>query len=140
MPISVLEQKVRERRRRMTRIRRAMLDIFGEADKPVTATDITEEFGKRRIPADRTTIYRELRFLAETGVIHEVRLQGRGRSFEIKEGHRHHLVCIGCQGVRSIYFDEHLEREKERLLEEERFQVLDHSLEFYGLCEKCAKQ
>lgn len=123
----------------MTRIRRAMLDIFGEADRPLTATDIAEELSRRRISADRTTIYRELRFLTETGTIHEVRLHGRGRSFEKREGHRHHLVCIGCKGVRSIYFDEHLEREKEKLLEEERFRVLDHSLEFYGLCEKCAK-
>lgn len=135
----MLEQKIRERRRRMTRIRRAILDILGEADKPITATDMAEELGRRGISADRTTIYREFRFLIETGVIREVRLHGYGRSFEIKEGHRHHLVCIGCQGVRSIYFDEHLEKEKKRLLDEERFQVVDHSLEFYGLCEKCAK-
>lgn len=123
----------------MTRIRRAMLDVFGESDRPLTATDISEELGRHRISADRTTIYRELRFLIESGIIREVRLHGRGRSFESSEGHRHHLVCLGCHGVQSVYFDEHLEREKERLLQEERFNVLDHSLEFYGLCEQCSK-
>ncbi|MEI7750119.1 MAG: transcriptional repressor [Candidatus Moraniibacteriota bacterium] len=138
MEATEIEGIIRKRNGRMTRIRKAVLDIFRTADTPITATFIMEALAKRRIAADRTTIYRELRFLTETGVIREVRLAGRGRSFELSHGHRHHLVCLGCDAVKSIPFDEHLYGEEKRLLEDERFRVLDHSLAFYGYCDKCS--
>lgn len=132
-----LERKIRERNGRMTRIRKAMLEEFRTAESPLTASVIMESLAKRKIRANRTTIYRELRFLTETGVIHEVRLPGRGRSFELSGGHRHHLVCVGCRGVKSVEFADHLGTEEERLFRDEGFEVFDHSLEFYGLCDGC---
>ncbi len=139
MVISELEQKIRERNGRMTRVRKAMLDFFVTAKTPLTPSAITDSLAKRKITANRTTIYREIRFLTDAGVIHEVRLTGRGRSFELKNGHRHHLICLACDTVKSILSDEYLDDEEKRLLRDEQFQVLDHSLEFYGLCEKCIK-
>ena len=133
-----LEGIIKKRNGRMTRIRKAMLDIFSAAKVPLTASVVTESLSKRHITADRTTIYRELRFLEETGVIREVRLVGRGRSFELSGGHQHHLVCLGCHDVKSVSFEGHLDSEEERLLRDERFRVSDHSMEFYGLCDKCS--
>jgi len=123
----------------MTRVRKAILEIFRLAKDPMTASRIMETLSKRRITANRTTIYRELAFLNEVGITREVHITGRGRSFELKDGHRHHLICLSCDTVKSIPFDEHLDDEEKRLLRDERFRVLDHSLEFYGLCEKCVK-
>lgn len=139
METAELEKKIRERNGRMTRVRKAMLDFFGTAETPLTATSILELLARRRITANRTTIYRELRFLEDTGVIHEVRIIGHGRSFELSGGHRHHLVCLGCHDVKSVAFKNHLDSEEERLLRDERFRVSDHSLEFYGLCDKCSE-
>jgi Fur family transcriptional regulator, ferric uptake regulator len=139
METAELEKKIRERNGRMTRVRKAMLDFFGTAEAPLTPSVLMEMLAKRRISADRTTIYRELRFLEEAGVIREVRLASRGRSFELAGDHRHHLVCLGCHDVKSVAFKNHLDSEEERLLRDERFRVSDHSLEFYGLCDKCSE-
>ena len=138
MATSELERKIRERNGRMTRARKAILDLFGKTETPLTSSMLMESLAKRGISADRTTIYRELRFLEETGVIREVRLVGRGRSFELSGGHRHHLVCLGCHDVKSVSFEGHLDSEEERLLRDERFRVSDHTMEFYGLCDKCS--
>jgi len=133
-----LEKIIRKRNGRMTRVRKAMLEVFRSAKNPMTASDIVEALAKRRISADRTTIYRELAFLIEAEIIREVRITGRGRSFEFSGGHRHHLVCLRCDQVKSISFEDHLAGEEARLLQDERFRVLDHSLEFYGYCDTCA--
>jgi Fe2+ or Zn2+ uptake regulation protein len=137
METAELEKKIRERNGRMTRVRKAMLDFFGTAEAPLTPSVLMEMLAKRRISADRMTIYRELRFLEEAGVIREVRLTGRGRSFELSGGHRHHLVCLGCNDVKSVAFKDHLDGEEKRLLRDEQFQVADHSLEYYGYCQHC---
>ncbi|NTW75754.1 MAG: transcriptional repressor [Candidatus Moranbacteria bacterium] len=137
METAELEKKIRERNGRMTRVRKAMLDFFGKAETPLTPSMLMELLARRRITVNRTTIYRELRFLEETGVIREVRLVGKKRMFELAGGHRHHLVCLGCHNVKAVAFKNHLDSEERRLLRDERFQVADHSLEYYGYCERC---
>lgn len=137
MHIMELEQRVRERGGRMTGIRKSILEAFLGADRPLLSSDISEAVAQNGMRVDRTTVYRELKFLVGAGIVSEIGLVGRKRSYELLDGHRHHLVCLGCHSVRSLSFSNHLGEEEARLFRDERFRVLDHSLEFYGYCENC---
>lgn len=128
---------IRSSGRRVTKARHALVSVFAEAEGPLSLSGIRDGLRSYDIDPDRTTVYRELRYLLEEGIVTEVHVSGSPVSYERVSGHRHHLVCLGCHEVRSVPFDEHLKQEEERILSLERFRVLDHSLEYYGYCEHC---
>jgi Fur family ferric uptake transcriptional regulator len=59
-----------------------------------------------------------------------------------KGKHHHHLICISCGKI--IDYTEFLEEELElvkktenRLKKKYDFKILDHNIEFLGICHKC---
>jgi len=50
--------------------------------------------------------------------------------------HHHHLICVQCGSMDEIREDWLLPLE-ERLEQEYRFTVLDHRLDFQGICHRC---
>lgn len=123
---------------RMTRTREAMLSLFSEAEAPLSVPRILEsleETGKR---PNKTTVYRELEFLKGQGVVKELTLRNDLALYELSGPHHHHLVCVDCGTVRDIAVsDESLLREERRIERKEGFRVLEHSLEFFGICGNC---
>jgi Fur family transcriptional regulator, ferric uptake regulator len=123
---------------RMTRTREAMLSLFSEAGAPLSVPQILgrlEETGKR---PNKTTVYRELEFLKGQGFVKELTLRNDLALYELAGPHHHHLVCVDCGTVRDISVsDESLSCEERRIERKEGFEILEHSLEFFGLCGKC---
>jgi len=135
-----IEQRIRELGGRMTKIRRAVLGVLRSADGPVSASGLRGAIARSGVPSDRTTIYRELRFLTEAGVVGEVRIAGHPPRYELVLGHRHHLVCLGCDTVRTVSIGDRLSAVEKRLKTREGFSVTGHALEFYGYCGKCRER
>ena len=103
----------------------------------------------RNTPAGLTTVYRTLELLIGMRLIRRFDFgDGRGR-YQLAEGpkgkvHHHHLVCSGCGKV--IDYNEFIDDEKELLgkavkglSKKYNFEILEHELTFFGLCEKCKK-
>ncbi len=51
---------------RITRARKAIIDIFINSSGPIKATDIKLSLDKIKLKADKTTVYRELEFAKKT--------------------------------------------------------------------------
>jgi Fur family ferric uptake transcriptional regulator len=93
-----------------------------------------------------TTVYRTLDLLVRAGLISKLTF-GDGQSryefkSEKKKEHHHHFICTKCGVIidYSDFLDEELElvkKTQETLAKKHNFKVLDHNIEFYGLCEKC---
>jgi Fur family ferric uptake transcriptional regulator len=63
---------------------------------------------------------------------------------EAKIDHHHHLICTECGKIIDYrdFVDEELELIKKTeisLSQKHNFEIYDHNIEFYGLCEKCRK-
>lgn len=96
------------------------------------------------------TVYRTLDLLANLGLVHKLDFgEGRAR-YELAKGpgtkgHHHHLICIRCQKVVD-YADftdeerEFLEKVEKSLSEKYNFQITDHLIQFYGICEECRRR
>lgn len=135
----IVFDKLRNAGYRMTKIRKSIIGILSEAEEPMTSSDILSELAEAGMKADRTTVYRELRFLTERKTAKVIKFNDSKIYYEIPSVHHHHIVCTKCNSVKAIVLDKHLEDQEKEIYKKEKFRVSSHSLEFYGVCEDCLK-
>ena len=134
---------------RLTMPRKAILEVLGKAEKHLSAEDVYLEVHKVYPNIGLTTVYRTLEILVQMGVISRFDFgDGRAR-YELVEGpakeHHHHLVCMNCKRV--INYSDFMDEEKEFLEQAEKglskkynFDIKNHVIQFFGLCNKCKKK
>jgi Fe2+ or Zn2+ uptake regulation protein len=112
--------------------------VFAGAGAPLTVGEVHASLGKAGVSVNRTTVYREVDFLKGAGLLREIRLgDGQGRYEFLTESHHHHLVCISCKSIQCVELRQCLDLEEKRIGRESNFRVMEHSLEFFGLCADC---
>ena len=123
----------------MTTARAAIVDVVLSAHAPVGAKDVLATLRAQKVRADVTTVYRELEFLREQGVLSTVTFDDGVQRYESSDlGHHHHLVCTACKRIQDVVVPhEQLHIAEREILRTHRFSVLQHSLDFYGHCDRC---
>jgi len=137
MQLEEVYQMVKSNGGRFTKVRRAVIEILFSASQPLSALDIIQNLKEIKILVNRTTVYRELLYLVENDIVKEIKFKDNLRYFEISQNHHHHLVCTNCHTIKEITLGDHLEKQEKHIWRKEKFKVIDHALEFYGLCKKC---
>lgn len=124
---------------RFTKTRQALMELLSAGSTPLSVPQILSGLQKMGVVVNKTTVYRELDRLETLGIVGAVQLHERTKSYEIVSSlHHHHLVCIECKRVEDIDMDEEdLSVQVKQAAIEKQFTVLRHSLEFFGLCQKC---
>ncbi len=121
-----------------TKIRSSLIDILNKYPTPLSVPQILDLFKKKGLHPNKTTLYREIAFLKDLGLVDELELQEREKRYELKQqDHHHHLVCVKCKSIQDIPMSENLHLENEDLFKKLQFKPLSHSLEFFGLCKNC---
>lgn len=130
---------IKEHHLRLTKTRRAILEMFFHQHAPLSVARILDELEKQAILVNKTTVYRELEMLQKIGIVQVLSLQDRKQYFELAlRSHHHHLICLQCEEIEDVDVSEaELLREEQKVSREKRFIVLRHSLEFFGLCRHC---
>ncbi|MDO8509576.1 MAG: transcriptional repressor [bacterium] len=130
-------QKIKKAGGRITKVRQGVIAILLVADRPIDAAELAKRLKKKKITADRTTIYREVLYLLHNSIIHRVQLNDGAQYYEILDEHHHHLVCTSCHSIVDMILHNDLEEQAKKIWKKEKFKVTDHTLEFFGLCAKC---
>jgi len=104
--------------------------------KPQTVAEIYLAVNSKKKIMDKTTVYRILASFLTIGIVNKVQLNEKEVRFELKNSkHHHHLVCMKCGRIEDIQLSE------EMLLREVKkksdFNIMSHSLEFFGICNHC---
>ncbi len=120
---------------RVTRIRREIMQIFSQAGCLMSQADILARLKKTRISPNRSTLYRELLYLAKNSFIVKNTISSVDY-YEISPDH-HHLVCLKCNSIEKITIGNHLVKQAKRIAKLKKFNITNHSLDFYGYCRKC---
>ena len=109
----------------------------------VTAAQIAEHFGKEDFPIGRTTIYRHLDKLTQSGKLRKYTADGiSGACYQhmddTKDCHVHlHLKCDSCGTLRHLDCSI-LSEIQNHISSEHSFQVNALKTVLYGKCEKCS--
>lgn len=119
--------------------REFICEILKQADRPVSVGAILTQLRQQGRMFNKTTVYRELDVMKQKGVVREVFFRNDAALYELAGKHHHHLVCVSCGDVRAITLRESFADEVWEVSKHEQFSVLDHSLEFFGLCRVCQK-
>ncbi len=121
---------------RMTKQRKAILEVLKDTNIHPTADWIYEQV-KEEIPnISLGTIYRNLNVLAEIG---EIMILDYGSTYSRFDGvpeNHYHFQCSECEGVFDLDVS-HKEDLNQLVEEKTEFAVEDHRLEFYGYCPNC---
>ena len=120
----------------LTRQRAAVLQVIRASEEHLTASEI---FARARnvLPSiSYATVYNSLRYLKDTGLVHEVQF-GNGASRYDRETERHdHALCTGCGKL--VDFDLDLSAELMRAAaRRSSFKPQSIHLTLRGLCPDC---
>ena len=123
---------------RITKLRKAIFEILNFSKKPLSVPEIIKEIYKRDLSVNKTTVYRELKFLINANLVNEVDFGDGKKRYEIDEGrHHHHAVCVNCGAVEDIELKIDLSLDEKKIENETGFKVSQHTIELFGLCQKC---
>lgn len=142
MNVQTVLENLRKKSHRLTRSRRAIIEIILRSKAPLTARTVRQQLTAQQIIVNKTTVYRELEFLKKQGIVREVHLLPNIRHFESAYlSHHHHVVCDHCERVIKVtsFTVEHgIHMVNKAMKEDHGFEIARHKLEFYGTCRRCA--
>ena len=121
---------------RQTRQREVVLQAVRSTMDHPTADWVYRQ-ARRRLPRiSLGTVYRNLRKLADEGLIREIQVAGHNARFDGNTGRHYHIRCLGCGRVNDlpVSVDTRLEEEAGRAM---NYKVLGHQVEVLGVCPLC---
>lgn len=137
-PLHVASQ-IREKGFRLTPQRMAILNILYASGGHLAPTEIFEQLQPVLSGATEPTVYRNLDFLRENGLIRATH-SGSGRlEYEIVTHAHHHVVCKACGQELEIGHAQ-LQPLFDQLEKATGFHLTDIHITFVGLCPHCKEK
>lgn len=83
------------------------------------------------------TVYRVLTQFEAAGLVARHNFESGHSVYEINQGQHHdHILCIRCGKV-DEFLDEVIEQRQKEIAKQSGYEMTDHSLYIYGVCENC---
>lgn len=136
----VLLESLRANGVRVTRQRRAVLQVLQESDGHLDAEAVHDRVRARDPRISLATVYRTLALLKGAGLVEEHRLGESHAHFEAaQETPHYHFTCLRCGRV--IEFDApEVTRVVRRLGEQEGIEIVETHLSLTGYCAGCGNE
>jgi len=132
------DEELRKVGLKATAPRLKILQFLAEAQHHhVSAEDVYKALSEAGEDVGLATIYRVLTQFEEAGLVDRHHFEGGHSVFEIKQEHHHdHLVCIKCGAVEE-FVDSLIEARQLEIARHHNFEMIEHSLNIYGVCAQC---
>jgi Fur family ferric uptake transcriptional regulator len=131
-----VDQLLVRKKLKKTAGRVAVLKALQVLGRPVKVQEIVEQLVRDKVSVDQATVYRTLEIFVREGLVEQIDFRDGKYRYELQENHHHHLVCNNCASVQEIE-GELLSVDERKVLQDKQFLIQAHTLEFFGLCEKC---
>jgi len=140
-------QRLKKSGYRITSNREAVLGLLAECKEHMSAEEIYIKLRPVCTGIGLASIYRTLEILVNLGLVVKFDFgQGKAKyelaEYEKGKEHHHHLVCRSCGLIidNKDFSDEELKllkKTEERLHRKYKFKVINHLVQFYGVCKEC---
>ncbi|MGA1825468.1 MAG: Fur family transcriptional regulator [bacterium] len=126
----------KERKNILTNQRVVILEELRKVTSHPTAYEIYDLVQKRLPRIALGTVYRNLDYLVNAGLIQQLEIKGEKKRYDGNTSPHYHIRCINCGRVDDVHMPINQELEK-TAKKECNFEILGHSLEFKGICMHC---
>lgn len=123
---------------RMTQQRLAIMEFLMSSNSHPTAEEIYTELNKTLPNISNTTIYNNLNFLKEQGLIQELTFGQACSRYEWRTRPHYHIICTECGIIEDVELPE-LNQLEEAARRESHFHISGHLFELYGVCKDCGQ-
>lgn len=123
---------------RITHQREIILDELKALKSHPTADELFELVRKRLPRISLATVYRNLEWLCQQGIIQKIEVGGRQKRFDGNADLHYHIRCTSCGRVDDVEMPPVAALER-NLSKKSGYAIKGHRLEFWGTCPACAK-
>ncbi len=139
--IDKIKQQLQSHGYKLTPQREATVRVLLENEEDhLSAEDVFMLVKDKAPEIGLATVYRTLELLSELHVVEKINFGDGVARYDLRtdttKHHHHHLICVQCGAMDEIRED-WLGPLEERLEKEFNFTVLDHRLDFQGICYRC---
>ncbi len=130
-------RKLRENGHKITPQRLAIVKILAVSDGHPSVEDIYEQIRTDFPTMSLATVYRNILLLKSLGEVLELGFPDGSNRYDGNKPVPHpHVICIRCKKIVDPVLDSLDEMKKEVALETD-FKILNHRLDFFGICSSC---
>lgn len=115
-----------------------ILEIFEKhPNQHLSAEDIYKRILEQGSDVGLATVYRVLTQFESAGLISRHNFIGGQAVYELSpEEHHDHMICVNCNKVEE-FNDALIEQRQLELAKSMGYEIVDHSLNIYGICNLC---
>ena len=132
---------------KVTAPRLKILEIFqrlsADAEKErrhLSAEEIYKVLLEENSDIGLATVYRVLTQFESAGILVRHHFEEGRATYELQEGRHHdHIICVRCGRIEE-FVDPGIERAQRLVANALGYDLTDHSLVLYGVCEACRKE
>ncbi|WP_333861149.1 Fur family transcriptional regulator [Clostridium sp.] len=133
-----MEKYLRKYGMKVTQARLNILDILYKSESAISVEDLFQEYKKKNMNVNLSTIYRTLELFQNKKIIRKFDLgKGRYSYAVIKRDHKHILQCKVCE--KQVEIDCPMQQIEEIIKSKTDFVLVDEKLDFKisGICKDC---
>jgi len=122
----------------ITKRQRRLLDELNKCEDELSGQDLHRELYKSKNEMGLATVYRNLQVLVKQGLVRSRHLPTGEVLYAPVERDIHHLTCVSCGGTTRLKGCP-VQTKKVPKQASEKFHLLFHTLEYFGLCQDCSQ-
>ena len=132
--------KLRDKGYKITPQRMAIAKILSSSIGHPSVEDIHVQIKKDFPTMSLATVYRNIILIKSLGEVLELGFPDGSNRYDGNKPYPHpHVICIQCKKIVDPDLDS-LDNLKNEVAEETNFKILNHRLDFFGICSNCSAE
>ena len=133
----IIIQKLKDNGHRITPQRLAIVKILAKSDGHPSVENIHSRIKKDFSTMSLATVYRNIVLIKSLGEVLELGFPDGSNRYDGNNPSPHpHVICIKCKKIVDPDL-ESLDEMKKEVASETHFNILNHRLDFFGICSDC---
>ncbi len=133
----VIIQKLRDNGHKITPQRMAIVEILAKSEGHPSVENIHDRIKKDFPTMSLATVYRNILLIKSLGEVLELGFPDGSNRYDGNKPIPHpHVICVKCKKIVDADLESLDEMKKEVALET-NFKILNHRLDFFGICGNC---
>ena len=133
-------RKLRDNGHKMTPQRLAIVKILAKSEGHPSVEDIHARIKKDFPTMSLATVYRNIILIKSLDELLELGFPDGSNRYDGNRPYPHpHIICVKCKKILDLDLDS-LDDMQHEIAEETDFKILNHRLDFFGICRNCSTE